>query len=110
MANPTNKFVMALFGFAVLAGPAVAKDAYNQPYYNDASRSDFIALDAGDAGQHNIAVQTPTPWPSYINDTDIPMAGDAGALIYGEYLGRHAKQAQSPVTINLNLGGAAGGQ
>jgi hypothetical protein len=112
MANPTNKLrvvLLASVAVSVLAfAPAFAQDYYNQPYYNDASRSDFIALDAGDSSQTNIILQADTPTPRRINDTHIHSNGTAGMAIYEEFLRRHAKPAQAPITLNFNTGGGGG--
>ena len=69
MAFPTNKFVLACAAMAALAQPAVAQN------YDYLSRSDGISLSAGDAAAANTAIQTPTPWPAYVNDTAIPGYG-----------------------------------
>ena len=71
MAFPTNKFVLACAAMAALVQPAVAQN------YDYLSRSDGISLSAGDAAAANIAIQTPTPWPAYVNDNAIPGYGPA---------------------------------
>jgi hypothetical protein len=69
MAFPTSKLVLALAAAAALAQPAAAQN------YDYLSRSDFISLSAGDAPAANIAIQSPTPWPPYVNDVAIPGYG-----------------------------------
>ena len=39
-------------------------------------REDTVTLSAGDAVASNAAVQIPTPWPRYSNDTTIAMDGE----------------------------------
>jgi len=39
------------------------------------SRRDTVSLSAGNATRANIAIQTPTPWPPYVNDVNIPGSG-----------------------------------
>ena len=65
-----NKSLLVLVSMIVADVPALAQD------YTDLSRSDFISLSAGDAPQANISIQTPTPWPYYVNNTHIH--GSAG--------------------------------
>ena len=65
-----NKPLLVLVGMLALATPALAQN------YDYLSRSDFISLSAGDAPQANISIQTPTPWPYYVNRTTIH--GSAG--------------------------------
>lgn len=113
MANQTSKFLIAVIGAGVLgfANPARAQEDVTDPYYNGASRSDFIALNAGDAPQANIAIQTPTPWPYYINDTDIPMDGTPGVDLIRKFLNRHAAEPPPPgPSITINAGPVAGAQ
>lgn len=68
MALQANRILLALAA-AALAQPALAQN------YDYQSRSDFISLSAGDAPAANIAIQTPTPWPAYVDDTAIPGQG-----------------------------------
>ncbi len=104
MANPANKFLLTAAVLSSISSIAVAQD------YTELSRSDFITIDAGDAPQSNIAIQTPTPWPDYINDTDIPMSvyGTRGVGFYDEFYRRGKKEAAAPTTLNINLPGAPG--
>jgi hypothetical protein len=69
MALQANRILLALAAAAALAQPALAQN------YDYQSRSDFISLSAGDAPAANIAIQTPTPWPAYVNDVAIPGYG-----------------------------------
>lgn len=68
MALQANRILLVLAA-AALAQPALAQN------YDYQSRSDFISLSVGDAPAANIAIQTPTPWPAYVNDVAIPGYG-----------------------------------
>jgi hypothetical protein len=50
-----------------------------------AERKDSIALSAGDAVASNAALQIPTPWPRYSNDTTIAMDGERIARAVARY-------------------------
>jgi hypothetical protein len=50
-----------------------------------AERKDTIDLGAGDAVASNAAVQIPTPWPRYSNDTTIAMDGERIARAVARY-------------------------
>ncbi len=80
MALLKSKTLLALTGMIVLAAPAAAQN------YDALSRSDFISLSGGDAAAANLAIQTPTPWPPYVNNTRIPGNGQRGANIIDQYL------------------------
>ena len=117
MANQANRLTLIAVCIAGFAGSAQAEhkgrtwlNSLNEPYYDEMSRSDFVALNAGDAPRSNITIQAPTPWPEYVNDTDIPMDGVTGELVIQNFFARHAKPAASgaPV-INLNMGAPAPG-
>ena len=50
----------------------------NNYIYDYMSRRDSITVGLGDAPTSNIIIQHPTPWPSYINNTDIKTSGAQG--------------------------------
>lgn len=81
----------------VLAAPfAAAQDA------DELSRSDGISLSAGDSSRANIAIQTPTPWPRYLNDFDYDMPGEQGVDLMHNYLTKFsAAAAPAGTTINI---------
>lgn len=69
---PTNSVpAAAAVCAAIIVFPAFAS-AETGDYL---SRRDTVTLSAGNAARANIAIQTPTPWPPYINDTAIPGYG-----------------------------------
>lgn len=106
MANPANKFLIACIGLC-LATPALANDLFipNQPYYDDMSRSDSIALNAGDATQSNITIHAEEVWPSYVNDTHIHTDGVAGELVIKKLKARHSPAPPPPPpSITINAG------
>ena len=104
MANPTSKIVLGVMALAFSAASAVAENAWpEEPYYNWASRTDGIAVTTGDANRANIAIQTPTPWPEYLNDVDIEGDGQSAEALMRKYYGRNAAAAAVPSTV-INIG------
>jgi hypothetical protein len=101
MTSPTSKLLIVSAALAALASPVFAQDAYNDPNYDYGSRSDFISLNAGDANSANIAIQTPHPWPSYINDTHIHSDGTNAEIVMQKYKTRNAKEAAPSTVINI---------
>ena len=97
MVHPTNRFAIAVLMLGMAAAPAVAQN------YDELSRSDFISLSAGNAKRANTAIQTPTPWPSYVNKVRIPGNGERGALTIEQLNSRYAPQQAEPQTI-INIG------
>jgi hypothetical protein len=83
-----------------LAGPAAAED-YNTNY---ASRSDFISLSTGDAPQSNIAIQHPTPWPSYVNDTRFLTPARRGVSALEKMFKRYEGGSASGPSTVINIG------
>jgi type IV pilus biogenesis protein CpaD/CtpE len=62
-----------------------------------AEREDTLTLSAGDAVASNAAVQIPTPWPRYSNDTTIAMDGERIARAVDRYReGEHQPLATVP--------------
>ena len=100
MAHRTNRFVLAIVMVGA-AAPAVAQN------YDDLSRSDTISMSAGNAAQSNIAIQTPTPWPPYVNNVRIRGNGERGALTIEQLNARYTAQETVPQTV-INIGGGAG--
>lgn len=98
MANLRNRIIASFALAFVFVVPAYAED------YDAMSHSDSISLSGGDANRANIAIQTPTPWPVYLNNTTILGHGQRGADLVEMYLSKFAAQQQaSPSTvININ--------
>ena len=60
-------------------------------------REDTVTSSAGDAVASNAAVQIPTPWPRYSNDTTIAMDGERIARAVARYReGEHQPMATVP--------------
>lgn len=103
MAHRRNSLLLCLFGMLAGTGPAAAEDYI----YNFLGRGDTVTLGAGEASRANIAIQHPTPWPPYVNDTNIktPARQGVGALerMFNRY---DAEGASTPTTvINVGNGG-----
>jgi len=89
---------MLMLGFAAV--PAMAQN------YDDLSRADTISISAGNAAQSNITIQTPTPWPPYVNNVRIRGNGERGVLAIEQLNARYGPQQSSPQTV-INIGGSA---
>ncbi|MDQ6703811.1 MAG: hypothetical protein M3Z96_12330 [Pseudomonadota bacterium] len=63
-------------------------------------REDTVTLSGGDAVASNAAVQIPTPWPRYSNDTTIAMDGERIARAVARYReGEKQPLATAPETL-----------
>lgn len=97
MAIRKNRAFYLVALLAVIAAPAYGQN------YDELSRSDSISLSAGDANRANTAIQTPTPWPRYLNDFDFDMPGQQGVDLMENYLKKFAAPAAAAgTTININ--------
>lgn len=96
--------VLAVLGSIV---PAQA-DEFDNYIYNYLGRGDGIYLGAGDATRANLAIQHPTPWPAYVNDTNIrtPSRQGVGALekMFNRYEGNGGSGPSG--AINVGPGGS----
>lgn len=97
MEHPANKLVLAVFMLGAAAAPAIAQN------YDELSRSDFISISGGNATQSNIAIQTPTPWPPYVNNTRIRGNGERGVMTIEQLNYRYKLPAAPPSTV-INIG------
>ena len=97
MAHRTNRFAIVVLMLGATAAPVMAQN------YDDLSRSDFISLSAGNAKRSNLAIQTPTPWPPYVNNVRIPGYGERGVLAIEQLNERYAPQQAVPQTV-INIG------
>lgn len=85
-------FAGMLIAVACLSSPVLADDSaitdrepdHRSDYLDDnyiydyMTHRDSITVGLGDAPTSNIVIQHPTPWPSYINNTDIRTSGAQG--------------------------------
>ena len=97
MAILRNKFLVALAGLFALAVPALAQN------YDELSRSDGISLSGGDASRANIAIQTPTPWPYYVNNTHIHGNGKRGADLMEIYMNKYSAEQKGGSNTTINI-------
>jgi hypothetical protein len=101
MAIRRSSLVVLVLAAAGFASPAFAEDYI----YNYFGRGDSITIGLGDANRANLAIQHPTPWPRYVNDTNVrtPARQSLGALerMFQRY---DAGQQGSPSTV-INIGG-----
>ena len=98
MAKYKNNIFAALVLTCASVTPVLAED------YDAMSHSDGISLSAGDATRANMAIQTVTPWPVYINNTVIYMRSKRAADLMEIYLSKYAAPpaATGGTTININ--------
>ena len=94
MALRRNSFLAGLLlaGACLSTSPVLADDStitsreddHRSDYLDDnyiydyMTHRDSITVGLGDAPTSNIIIQHPTPWPSYINNTDIKISGNQG--------------------------------
>ena len=92
-----------LAGMFVLAVPAQAQN------YDYLSRSDGISLSGGDAPQANISIQTPTPWPYYVNRTTIHGSAGEGISALEKMYKRYGATGGSVTPYAAPMNGASTG-
>lgn len=102
MALLRNSLALAFLAVLCAAREAGA-DGFDNHIYNYLGRGDTITIGAGDANRANLAIQHPTPWPHYVNDTDISTSSRIGISamekMFQRYKGEGAASPQpaSPV-------------
>lgn len=100
MAHPANSLFIGAALLTALIQPVAAEDYI----YNYGSRSDFISLSAGDAPQANIAIQHPTPWPAYVNDTSFRTPSQQGTSALEKMFKRYESKSGSSSSTVINIG------
>ena len=103
MSNWTARAVTAITMLGLAGGLAACGDS---PLFDDPSalylqRIPTVTTTAGDAEAANIAIQTVTPWPRYVNNTRIPGDATRMAAAVRRY------ECGSPVTIGSQTSGSA---
>jgi hypothetical protein len=86
---------------------------FDDPFADYLQRTALVSTTGGDAQAANIAIQTPTPWPRYANDTNIPADGARLAKVITRYEGGAASASASDgaamqTTANPGPGAANG--
>jgi hypothetical protein len=86
---------------------------FDDPTADYLQRTPLVSTSGGDAQAANIAMQTPTPWPRYSNDTNIPANGSRIVKAINRYesgsAGGGASDSATPSATNSggNSGAAA---
>jgi hypothetical protein len=88
---------------------------FDDPFADYLQRTPLVSTTGGDAQAANIAMQTPTPWPRYSNDTNIPANGARLVKVINRYEsgssggGASEGGAQMSTSSGANPGGATNG-
>ena len=98
-----NKSLLVLVSMLVAAVPALAQN------YDELSRSDGISLSGGDSSRANIAIQTPTPWPYYVNRTTIHGSAGQGISALEKMYKRYGATGGSVTPYAAPVNGASTG-
>jgi len=103
MALRRNSFLLGALAAAAIASPALAEDYH----VNYMSHRDSITIGLGDATTSNIVIQHPTPWPSYVNNTNIPTPSGQGISALENMMQRYMTQAPAtnPTDVNAATSG-----
>ena len=101
MALRRSSLLIGLLAVTSLSFPALAED-YN---YNYLGRSDSVTIGLGDANRANLAIQHPTPWPSYVNDTNLKTPSRQGIGALEQMFNRYEGGNQASPTTVINVGG-----
>jgi hypothetical protein len=83
---------------------------FDDPFADYLQRTALVSTTGGDAQAANIAMQTPTPWPRYSNDTNIPANGAriAKAITRYESGSSSSSGGDSAASSATNPGGSSG--
>lgn len=74
--------------------------------YDYMGHQDSITIGLGDAPTSNIVIQHPTPWPKYVNDTNIKTPAGIGVSALDNMMERYV--SGSTPTSNIDQGTTAG--
>ncbi|MBV8439903.1 MAG: hypothetical protein JO312_04950 [Hyphomicrobiales bacterium] len=87
---------IAVLGFlAAAVGGCSPGVPFDDPFAEYTQRTILVSTGGGDAQASNLAIQTATPWPRYVNNTNIPADG--------------ARMAKAIQRYEENSGNGAGG-
>jgi hypothetical protein len=92
MARPRNSALIAAFLLLFGSAGQAAADGSDNYIYNYLGRSDTITIGAGDSTRANLAIQHPTPWPPYVNDTTIHTPARIGTSALERMFQRYAAE------------------
>lgn len=100
MALRRNSLIPGALLLAALASPAAAEDYA----INYMSHSDSITIGLGDAPTSNVIIQHPTPWPSYVNNTNIPMPANQGISALENMMQRYLPSSGGSTSVGPTSG------
>ncbi|HZZ23749.1 MAG TPA: type II and III secretion system protein family protein [Roseiarcus sp.] len=86
--------IFSLIGLLTVAGCS-STVGFDDPFADYLQRTALVSTTGGDAQAANIAMQTPTPWPRYANDTNIPANGARLVKVITRYEGGAATASAS---------------
>lgn len=105
--------ISSLAAFLAAAGCS-STVGFDDPSADYLQRTPLVATTGGDSQSTNFALQTPTPWPRYANDTNIPANGARMTAAIKRYEGGSSGAnasdgaAQMSTSTGANLGAGAG--
>lgn len=121
MALRRNSLLLGIMvAVTCAAAPALADDSTitgrepdGRNYYLDDNyiydymgHQDSITTGLGDAPTSNLVIQHPTPWPSYINNTNIPISAGMGVTALNNMMKSLAPDATATTTMDMGPGQA----
>ena len=84
VASRSALAIAALAASVAVAGCS-STVGFDDPFADYLQRTALVSTTGGDAQAANIAMQTPTPWPRYSNDTNIPANGARLVKVINRY-------------------------
>lgn len=123
MALRRNSFLACLFlSAACLASPVMADDStitnreddHRSEYLDDnyiydyMTHRDSITVGLGDAPTSNLVIMHPTPWPSYINETNIKTSAGIGVSALDNMMARYGSGSVPISNADQSLGSNTG--
>jgi hypothetical protein len=93
---------------ALLVSSCSSTLGFDDPSADYLQRTALVSTTGGDAQAANLALQTPTPWPRYSNDTNIPGNGARMTAAIKRYESGAASAGESSGQTSTNPGGSSG--
>jgi|GEM_PF-2354066 len=99
---------MASAGTALAVSGCSSTVGFDDPFADYLQRTALVSTTGGDAPAANLALQTPTPWPRYANDTNIPGDGARMTAAIKRYESGAASANESSPQTATSPGGNSG--
>lgn len=107
-AGLRSPIAIAILAASLAVAGCSSTVGFDDPFADYLQRTALVSTTGGDAQAANIAMQTPTPWPRYANDTKIPANGARIAKAITRYEGGSTNGSESATPTAASSGANAG--